>query len=219
MADERPAGDALASASRQVSKIVKAAEQAAEELLQQTEERADARIAEAARAADNRVAAAEAEAGELVDTARRQAEILHATAESDASRIREDAEREAAAVIEEARRQAEEVQRIAEVFATQTRESAEQEAAKQIKRARDLAAEVFGDGTEMSHNLRQLSDSLRRNAEILLTDVTAAHRALTARIAEVDPDGDQPPAAATKPGRGAFEPDVPEFMPRAARRR
>ena len=216
MADERSPGDALASASRQVAQIVKAAEQAAEELMQQTEERADARIAEAARAADNRVAAAESEAAEILGDARRQAEVLHATAESDATRIREEAKREATTIVEDARRQAEEVQRIAEVFATQTRESAEQEAAKQIRRARELAAEVFGDGTEMSHNLRQLSDSLRRNAEILLNDVTAAHRALTARIEQVDPSDALPSTRAERP---AFEADIPEFIPRAPRRR
>ena len=216
MAEERPPGDALARASRQVAQIVNAAEQAAQELMEQTEERADARIAEAARAADNRVAAAEAEATELLGEARRQASVLHTTAESDAARIREEAKREAAAVVEEARRQAEEVQRIAEVFAAQTRESAEQESAKQIRRARELAAEVFGDGTEMSHNLRQLSDSLRRNAEILLNDVTAAHRALTARIEQVDPGDASPPARAERP---VFEADIPEFIPRAPRRR
>lgn len=214
MAEERPAGDALARASRQVAQIVKAAEQAAEELLHQTEERADARIAEASRAADNRVAAAESEAAEVLLDARRQAQVLHTTAESDAARIREEAKREATSIVEEARRQAEEVQRIAEVFATQTRESAEQNSAKQIRRARDLAAEVFGDGTEMSHNLRQLSDSLRRNAEILLNDVTAAHRALTARIAEADPDG-EPAGGSSTP---VFDADVPEFIPRAPRR-
>ena len=217
MAEERPPGDALARASRQVAQIIKAAEQAAEELTQQTEERADARIAEAARAAANRVAAAEAEAADLLGDARRQAQVLHATAESDASRIREEAKREAAGIVEDARRQAEEVQRIAEGFATQTRESAEQEASKQIRRARDLAAEVFGDGTEMSHNLRQLSDSLRRNAEILLSDVTAAHRALTARIEEVDPSDASPSGRSTE--RPVFEADIPEFIPRAPRRR
>ena len=216
MAEERPPGDALARASRQVAQIVKAAEQAAEELLQQTEARADARIAEATRAADNRVAAAESEAAEILGDARRQAQVLHTTAESDAARIREEAKREATSVVEEARRQAEEVQRIAEVFATQTRESAEQDAAKQIRRARDLAAEVFGDGTEMSHNLRQLSDSLRRNAEILLNDVTAAHRALTAKIEAVDPSEASRPASVEKP---VFEADIPEFIPRSPRRR
>ena len=216
MAEERPPGDALARASRQVAQIVNAAEQAAQELMEQTEERADARIAEATRAADNRVAAAEAEAGEILGEARRQAHVLHTTSESDAARIREEAKREATAIVEEARRQAEEVQRIAEVFATQTRESAEQESAKQIRRARDLAAEVFGDGTEMSHNLRQLSDSLRRNAEILLNDVTAAHRALTAKIETVDPSDASPTARAEKP---VFEADIPEFIPRAPRRR
>lgn len=217
MADDRPAGDALARASRQVASIVKAAEQAAAELLEQTEERADARIAEATRAADNRVAAAEAEAAELLGEARRKASVLHTTAESDAARIREEAKREAAALLEEARREAGEVQHIAEVFATQTRESAEAEAAKQIRRARDLAAEVFGDGTEMSHNLRQLSDSLRRNAEILLNDVTSAHRALTARIAEVEPEAasDVRTAGSTPP---VFEADVPEFIPRSPRK-
>ena len=210
-----------ARATRSVAQIIAAAEQAAEELRLETEARARERIAEADRAAAARVEAAEAEAAELLADAQRQAAVLHETAASDATRIKSDAKREAKQILEAARSEAGETQRIAEVFATETRARAEEDAAKQIKRARDLAAEVLGDGTEMSSHLRQLSESLRRNAETLLHDVTLAHRSLTARLDETDPGGNVrtlPPSGTPAPDFG----DVPEFIPstpKNARRR
>ena len=62
MADARP----HIEASRRVASIMRAAEDAANEIREEAERRADARIAEAARAADIRVAAAEEEAEELL---------------------------------------------------------------------------------------------------------------------------------------------------------
>jgi cell division septum initiation protein DivIVA len=205
-----------ARATRSVAQIIAAAEQAAEELRLETEARARERIAEADRAAAARVEAAEAEAAELLADAQRQAAALHETASSDAARIKSEAKREAKSLLDTARAEASETQRIAEVFATETRSKAEADASKQIKRARDLAAEVLGDGTEMSAHLRQLSDSLRRNAETLLNDVTLAHRSLSSRLDDLDP-GDNvrtlPPAASPDFG------DVPEFIPRTPRKR
>ena len=69
----------------------------------------------------------------------------------------------------------------------------------------------------MSHNLRQLADSLRRNAETILLDVTAAHRALTARLE----DSGLPGAAAPTPAPSVVvgDDDVPEFIPSRPRRR
>jgi vacuolar-type H+-ATPase subunit H len=217
---EAPRARPHLEASRRVAQIMRAAEDAAHELRMEAERRADARIAEAARGAENRVAAAEEEATEIVAAAQHKAAVLHDTAESDAARIREDAQREATRVLEEARQQADEVQRIAEVFAVQTRESADTESRKQIARAREVAADVLEDGTEMTHNLRQLSDSLRKNAETLLLDVTRAHRALVARLDDAgidEPQGTADPAAAT----GEIDIGVvPEFIPtRPTRRR
>jgi vacuolar-type H+-ATPase subunit H len=202
-------------ASRRVAQIMRAAEDAAAELTAEAERRADARIAEAARASENRVKAAEEEAADILGEAQRQAAVLHETATSDADRIRGDARREAAQILEEARQQADEVQRIAEVFAVQTREGAEEDARRHVNRARELAQDILNDGTEMSHNLRQLADSLRRNAETILLDVTRAHRALTARLDESDFAADVPAAAAAV---GSDFGDVPEFIPRAPRR-
>jgi vacuolar-type H+-ATPase subunit H len=200
-------------ASRRVAAIMRAAEEAASDLRDQAERRADARIAEAARAADIRVAAAEDEASELLEEAQKEAEAVRAAAEEDAARLREDARAESTRIVTDARDEAAEVQRIAEVFATQTREDAEQSARKQLGRARELAAEVLQDGTDMSQHLDQLADSLRRNAELLLRDVSAAHHAMTDKLEEAGVELGEPRHRSRSP---VFD-DVPEFIPRSPR--
>jgi hypothetical protein len=203
-------------ASRQVESILRAAEEAAEDLRRETEARADERIAEATRAADARVEAAEGEALEILAEAQRQASILHETAETDAGRIRREAEGAAARILEEAREQAGEVQRIAELFARETRDAATADAEKRVQRARDLAEEIFAEGSQLSHHLRQLSDSLQANARTLLDDVGAAHRALTSKLDKAT--GSKTPAPTPVTEDADFG-DVPEFIPSAPRRR
>ncbi|HVL97435.1 MAG TPA: hypothetical protein VM266_16380, partial [Solirubrobacteraceae bacterium] len=70
-----------------------------------------------------------------------------------------------------------------------------------------------------------LAESLRRNAETLLLDVTRAHRALTARLDEAGVDtgpalviarGGRAPAA--RRADADFAADVPEFIPPTPRR-
>src|SRR3954451_23453180 len=113
---DQPAGDPGArprphiEASRRVAQIMRAAEDAAAELRDEAERRADARIAEAARAADLRVSAAEEAAAEIIAEAQRQAAVLHETAQSDADRIRDEARGEARHVLDDANQQANEVQ-------------------------------------------------------------------------------------------------------------
>ena len=192
---------------------MRAAEDAATELRAEAERRADARIAEAARAYELRVQAAEDEVAELLADARATAAEVAASADADATRLREDAREESTRVLAEARSEAEDVQRIAEVFATQTRESAEESARKQLGRARDLAASVLQDGTEMSKILSQLSGSLRRNAELILKDVSAAHRVMADKLEEAGETVPTTPTSRTDFG------DVPEFVPRNPRGR
>jgi hypothetical protein len=73
----------------------------------------------------------------------------------------------------------------------------------------------------MSHNLRQLSESLRRNAETILLDVRRAHRALTTKLDDADPSSAEAPRAGSRPLSDTAEPDfgdVPEFIPATPRR-
>jgi vacuolar-type H+-ATPase subunit H len=208
-------------ASRRVASIMRAAEDAATDLRDEAERRSDARIAEASRAGENRVRAAEEEAAEILAEAQAAAAALREEAESQSIQTRAEAQLEADRILGEANSEAEEVQRIAEVFATSTRESAEESARKQIGRARDLAGAVLADGTEMHDNLRQLADSLVRNAEVLLHDVTVAHRVMSAKLDEAGVDlGEAAPSgeAAARPRAPEFG-DVPEFIPRAPRGR
>jgi vacuolar-type H+-ATPase subunit H len=210
-------GRAHVEASRRVAQIMRAAEDAATQLRDEAERRADARIAEASRAAELRVDAAEEEAREILTEARRRAADLEQHAREEAERVRTEAAEEAARVLGDANANAAEVQRIAEVFAKETRDKADQDARRQVVRAKELANEVLADGSEMSHNLRQLSESLRRNAETILVDVQRAHRAMTARLAESGYDlggSSSAPSRSAAPDVG----DVPEFVPRTPRR-
>lgn len=201
-------------ASRRVASILRAAEDAAAGLRDEAERRADARIAEASRAAHNRVTAAEEEAAEILAEAQAAAGALREDAESESIAKRAEAQIAADQLLGDARAEAEEVQRIADVFAQSTRDEAAESARAQVARARELTAEVLAEGTEMHANLRQLSESLKRNAEVLLRDVTLAHRALTAALDEAGVDEAAPAAADPLPRDFG---DVPEFIPRTPR--
>ena len=89
-----------------------------------------------------------------------------------------------------------------------------------IYEARVATREVLRDGETMSGHLRELSDSLRANAERLLLDIRAAHAEMTARLDRVDPDlgghGARPRAAPAPPaaGRRARDPRVHPAPPR-----
>ena len=94
--------------------------------------------------------------------------------------------------------------------------------AREITGEAHIAARaVVSEGTEMSRNLRELSVSLRNNAERLLRDVGLAHGAMTARLDQTAPGtgrdtGERPAGRRPRPeDHGPGEDlDVPEFMPR-----
>jgi hypothetical protein len=77
---------------------------------------------------------------------------------------------------------------------------------------------VLREGETLSGHLRELSDSLRVNAERLLRDVRDAHAELSARLDRADPDrgGSVRRSVAPAPPAAA-EPEVPEFIPRRRR--
>jgi cell division septum initiation protein DivIVA len=166
----------MQDASARVAEIIEAAERAADQLLDQAEERMRARIAEGERAADNRVQAAEAEALEVLAAAQEQADRILAEAHQAAADAREEARREARGIVNE---------------------------------ASAASRDVLRDGTELSGNLRDLSDSLRSNAELLLRDIRMAHAEMTARL---DQGGGPAGGGHTPPG-GIDDLDVPEFHP------
>lgn len=202
----------LASATEHVRRVVEAAETAAARLRAQTEARADARIAEADRAADLRVAAAEAEAREIVAEAQAQAQaIQERTAAQDAA-ARAAAEEAVRGIHEAAarvRQQADdhhtERVRAASDEAETIRRNAREDARQMLLDAAAAVRDVESEGRELSGHLSELSTSLRRNAERLLADVSAAHRHLTARLDAAGPapaDGHRArpvPSAAREP--------------------
>ncbi|MCW3002030.1 MAG: hypothetical protein JWQ20_1328 [Conexibacter sp.] len=219
----------ISVASAKVAAIVEAAERAAEDLRLKTEDKARERIAEADRAADLRVEAGEAEAQEILDEARRQAAAVLAEAKEGvrliherASQAREEAERRKAAAVQEAQEEAARVRFDADSYAEDTKRNAKADAREILAEAHDAARGVLHDGSMLSGHLQELSDSLHRNAERLLTDVKLAHARLTADLDQATPAGPSEPAprgaaaaaSRTPPDRGGDgDFDVPEFVP------
>ena len=155
---------------------------------------------------------------DLHGASERVAEILEA-AEDSADRIRQDAERRMRERIAEGERAAQHRIEAAEAEALEILANAQVEADKITSAARDearaivaeasgSAREVLRDGTELSGNLRELSDSLRTNAELLLRDVRLAHAEMTARL-----DQGAGPATTGAPPPPGLDLDVPEFHP------
>jgi len=192
-------------AAAHVGRIVEAAERAAEEIRAEAESRARERIAEADRATDNRVRAAETEAAEIMQKA--QSEASRLTAE--AAKLRQDAEDERTRLVAEALE-------AANAEAGRIRTAAQDEARATLSDARGAAGEVLAEGTELSSDLRDLSTSLRTNAEKLLRDIKAAHSAMVAKVEE--PRGgrsfesDPRPRGADRTVSGG-DVEVPEFIP------
>ena len=230
----------ISVASSKVAAIVEAAERAAEDLRLKTEEKVRERIAEADRAADLRVEAAEAEARELVDAARREAAAAEAEAREGVRLIHERAAQARARGRgaegrggSRGRREALRVRAAADAYAEETREDAKRAAREIIAEAHAAARDVLHDGTTLSGNLQELSDSLHRNAERLLNDVKLAHARLTADLDQAAPPGgidrrrglhavtvgSVSPGFASKPDpvvsrkRGDDDFEIPEFLP------
>jgi cell division septum initiation protein DivIVA len=165
---------------------------------------------------DNQVAQASARVAEIVAAAERAAEDLYAQAEK---RMRERiaegdraaqnrveaAENEALEILANAQEQADRIVREAQASADEIRDGARRDAREIVGEASATAREVLRDGTELSGHLRELSDSLRANAELLLRDIRVAHAEMNARLDQVVPDASAPSSAARL--------DVPEFHP------
>ncbi len=204
----RPSSETVALSAR-LQAIVDAAEQSAEQRRAQTEQRARERIAEADRAADYRVAAAEEEAQQILSDARTNAERIASDAVNAVDSIHAEAHetlREAKATLARARLDAE--QNAREIL-----DQARDEAREVVRTAHMATREVMDDGTELSEHLRELSASLRANAERLLRDIRLAHGSMTARLDQTLPEG----LAASRSAAGARERGRTEDAP--ARRR
>lgn len=230
--------EAGSSVSDQVAAILTAAEQTAEQLRAEAEERLKSRIAEADRAAENRVAAAEEEAAEIVRTARDEATrvardtVARAQAEADrirmeASEAKEKATSEALEIVARAQENADQTLTEATEAALKTRSEADGKAREMIREAREVSGSVRGDGVELADHVKQLGDSLRRNAERLLNDVQGVHSTYLAQIDKLDPErthlrtpssGSARRSGERRGGARAPDPgddlDVPEFIPR-----
>jgi hypothetical protein len=203
------------AAARQVASIVGAAEQSAERMRVQAEERVRSRIAEGERAAQNRITAAEEEATDIVKWAQEEAARLReagrvdaeqavadatgealtivARAQETADRLRAEAEQaktaatgEALTIVAKAQETAETAVKTGTADAVKKSEETEARAGDLLRDARTVASDVRTEGMEVVGNLRELGDSLRSNAERLLRDVQGVHSHLMAQIERAD---------------------------------
>ena len=224
-ANRRGAG---ATTADRVGTIVAAAEQAAEQIRVRTEGRVRDRIAEADRAADYRVRAAESEALEIVKNALEQAEQSKTVATSEALRIVTKAREEAEATKTASTSQALELLAKAEEEADASTTKAKAQSREILGEARVVAADVRSEGMELVQNLREMGNSLRSNAELLLRDIQAVHSRMVSELDRVDGGGGQitPPRAIDRESRPSRRPraperpapidgelDIPEFIP------
>ena len=219
-------GPSAALAAERVAGIIAAAEETAERMRLETEERVTARIAEAQRAADNRVRAGEEEASEAVQLAQAEAARLRSEAEEAAAAATTAATSEALGIIARAEDSASEIVREARQSADTSLAAAEERARGLLEDARATADGVRSEGLEVVSNLREMSNSLRANAERLLGDVQRVHSSLTAQIARVEREtGIRVGSSSSRRSRGGELPvdgnslpgddglDVPEFIP------
>ncbi len=171
--------------SARLQAIVDTAERSAEELRAHAEQRASERIAEAQRAAEYRVQAAEEDAAEIVAEARAKAQEMAAEAVNAVDSIHA----EAHAALREAKATLAQAQLDAEKLTKEAITKAREEAREIVRAAHVATREVMDDGSELSAQLRELSSSLRNNAERLLRDIRLAHGSMTARLDQALPEG------------------------------
>ena len=165
-------------------------------------------VAQASARVADIVAAAERAADQLYDQAEKRMRERIAEGDRAAANRVEAAENEALEILANAQEQAARIVREAQQRADEMRDAARRDAREIIGEASATARDVLHDGTELSGHLRELSDSLRTNAELLLRDVRGAHAEMNARLDQVLPD------ASTSPAPPAIDAlDVPEFHP------
>ena len=161
----------------------------------------DRDLARAAAHVQEILVAAEETAEEMRLQAERRMQARIAEGQRAADQRIQAAEAEALEILGAAQEQADAVIAEARSAADQAREAARREAREIVGEASASAREVLRDGSELSGHLRELSNSLRTNSELLLRDVRLAHAEMTARLDQVSP----------APGDDGL--DVPEFHP------
>src|SRR5271165_5402320 len=190
-----------------VGEIHAEAERVRSEARQEAEQMRESSQREAMRARTD----AGLQAEEQLSLARAQAEEALASARAEAAGLladaREQAERLLAGSREESARNLAHLQGKAEEQAQAIRAKARADAREIVGQAHAAAREVLRDGTVLSRELRELSVSLRNNAERLLRDVRLAHGGLTARLDQAVPGGGS--IGPEEPGEDL---DVPEFI-------
>lgn len=155
-------------------------------------------LAAAEQAAEDLRIAAEQRMRERIAEADRAAANRVQAAEAEALEVLAAAQEQADLMLSEARRQAAEIT-----------DEARSQARAVVDEAGAASREVLRDGTEISGHLRELSGSLRSNAELLLRDIRLAHAEMTARLDQAAPADTRRPGS----GPGVDDLDVPEFHP------
>jgi len=128
-------------------------------------------------------------------------------------------ERKTAKVVESAQAEARRIRAAAAADAARMRAEAEEHAHGLVLDARATADGVRAEGMELVSNLREMSDSLRVNAERLLADIQSIHARMVGELERVDPGTDSIAPGTSGPEAESEssiedELDVPDFVQR-----
>lgn len=121
--------------------------------------------------------------------------------------------RKSTKAIVDARAEAQRIRNEAKADAARIRAEAEEHARGLVLDARASADGVRAEGMELVSNLREMSDVLRSNADLLLRDIQAIHARMIGELERVRPEGaDTTAADSADPDDRALA--IPDFISR-----
>jgi DivIVA domain-containing protein len=200
----------LDSLGEETARVLRSAQEAAEDIRSRAEDRAATLVREAQEQATELRDSSTADAARRTEEAERVSSEREQAADAYATRARDDAERDAAAVRERAEREAEEAAATATAAAEAEIEAAKETGRGLVNEARAVRERVLGDLGRRRELLQAQVDELRAGRDRLLDAYRVVKRTLgdaTDALAQVEARAADAAAEGAAAGEGA---DVPE---------
>jgi len=188
LAAEQEAEELLRSAREEASEMVRTASEAAAEMVRTAREQTDRVRETGGEEADRRHQESTRDARDVVARAHAEGDRI----QMEAAEAKRKADEEAEAVLSQAREHAERTTAEAGEASEQTRAEADERTRALLKETRRIAGEVKHDGLQVISDMREMSDSLRANAERLLRDVQAVHANMVRQIERIESERRSP---------------------------
>jgi DivIVA domain-containing protein len=203
----------LEALGEETARVLRSAQDAAEDMRKRAEERASARVAEAKEAAERIRQEAEQQAATRTEIAERRAAELEQEAEQQATLKRETAEREAAELHETTERETDTIREAAEQAAATAVENANAASHGLVEEARTVRERVLSDLARRRSLLQAQVDELRSGRDRLLDAYRVVKHTLgdaTVALAQVETRANAelavpPPRISVPPVEGELE--------------